>query len=133
MRATSKPTKRAVVEEALQLLVQTRGQAGIRRLRGKVQWEGDLQAMRVDRVTDLTCSKRRPALVISPDSFNAQQQDLVVAAITSQVLKYPFDGQAPSAVASASARAECGAACARELELLSPARHGRPTFAAGGR
>jgi mRNA interferase MazF len=35
--------------------------------------------------TDLTSSKRRPALVISPDSFNAQQQDLVVAAITSQV------------------------------------------------
>lgn len=35
--------------------------------------------------TDLTSSKRRPALVISPDSFNAQQQDLVVAAITSQM------------------------------------------------
>ena len=35
--------------------------------------------------TDLTSSKRRPALVISPDSFNAQQQDLVVAAITSRV------------------------------------------------
>ncbi len=35
--------------------------------------------------TDLTSSKRRPALVISPNSFNAQQQDLVVAAITSQV------------------------------------------------
>ena len=35
--------------------------------------------------TDLTSSKRRPALVISPDSFNAQQQDLVVAAIASQV------------------------------------------------
>jgi Arc/MetJ family transcription regulator len=50
MRASRKPTKRAVVEEALQLLVQTRGQAGIRRLRGKVQWEGDLQAMRADRV-----------------------------------------------------------------------------------
>jgi len=35
--------------------------------------------------TDLTSSKRRPALVISPDSFNAQQQDLVLAAITSHV------------------------------------------------
>lgn len=34
--------------------------------------------------TDLTSSKRRPALVISPDGFNAQQQDLVLAAITSR-------------------------------------------------
>jgi hypothetical protein len=30
MRASSKATKRAVVEEALQLLVQIKGQAGIR-------------------------------------------------------------------------------------------------------
>ena len=35
--------------------------------------------------TDLTSSKKRPALVISPDSFNSQQQDLVVVAITSQL------------------------------------------------
>ena len=35
--------------------------------------------------TDLTSSKKRPALVLSPDSFNAQQQDLVVVAITSQL------------------------------------------------
>ena len=35
--------------------------------------------------TDLTSSKKRPAVVISPDSFNAQQQDLVVVAITSQL------------------------------------------------
>lgn len=34
---------------------------------------------------DLSSSKRRPALVISPDSFNDQLQDLVLAAITSQV------------------------------------------------
>ena len=34
--------------------------------------------------TDLSSSKRRPALVVSPDSFNDQMQDLVLAAITSQ-------------------------------------------------
>jgi len=35
--------------------------------------------------TDLSSSKRRPALVISPDAFNDQTADLVVAAITSQL------------------------------------------------
>ena len=34
--------------------------------------------------TDLSSSKRRPALVVSPDSFNQTMQDLVLAAITSQ-------------------------------------------------
>ena len=34
--------------------------------------------------TDLTSSKKRPALVISPDSFNASNQDVVLVAITSQ-------------------------------------------------
>ena len=35
--------------------------------------------------TDFSSSKRRPALVISPDAFNGQMQDLVVVAITSQL------------------------------------------------
>ncbi len=35
--------------------------------------------------TDLSSSKRRPALVVSPDSFNDAGADLVLAAITSQV------------------------------------------------
>ena len=34
--------------------------------------------------TDLSSSKRRPALVISPDSFNEQGQDVVLISITSQ-------------------------------------------------
>jgi mRNA interferase MazF len=34
--------------------------------------------------TDLTSSKRRPALVISPDFFNALNQDVILATITSQ-------------------------------------------------
>ena len=37
------------VEEALRLLVQTRGQTAIRRLRGKVTWEGDLNVSRLAR------------------------------------------------------------------------------------
>jgi Arc/MetJ family transcription regulator len=49
MRRSGLPTKRAAVEEGLRLLIQTRRQAGIRRLRGKVRWEGDLDAMRSDR------------------------------------------------------------------------------------
>lgn len=42
-------TKREVVELALQTLVRLNKQAQIRSLRGKVQWEGDLDAMRTDR------------------------------------------------------------------------------------
>ena len=42
MRSSGARTKRAAVEEGLRLLIQTRGQGGIRRLRGKVAWQGDL-------------------------------------------------------------------------------------------
>ena len=49
MRSSGARTKRAVVEEALRLLVQTKGQSGIRHLRGKIAWEGDLDASRLER------------------------------------------------------------------------------------
>ncbi len=49
MRATGLKTKRAVVEAGLRLLVQVKGQSGIRRLRGKVKWEGNLEEMRSGR------------------------------------------------------------------------------------
>lgn len=49
MRASGKTTKRAVVEEALHMLVQTKRQAGIRKWRGKVAWDGDLEASRASR------------------------------------------------------------------------------------
>lgn len=39
--------------------------------------------------TDLTTTKKRPALVISPDFFNNLQQDLVLVAITSQLADEP--------------------------------------------
>ena len=51
MRAAGLGSKKATVEAALRLLIQVKAQTGIRRLRGKVKWEGDLEAMRTDRVT----------------------------------------------------------------------------------
>ena len=50
MRSSGARTKRAVVEEALRLLIQTRGQSSIRRLRGKVAWDGDLHVSRLERL-----------------------------------------------------------------------------------
>lgn len=49
-RASGKPTKRAVVEEALKLLVATRGQAGVARLFGTVRWRGNLDESRRGRI-----------------------------------------------------------------------------------
>jgi Arc/MetJ family transcription regulator len=49
MRASGAPTKRAVVEQGLRMLIQVRGQRAIRRLRGKVKWTGDLNASRLGR------------------------------------------------------------------------------------
>lgn len=45
---TGAKTKKDVVTEALRLLVRTRRQAGIKTLRGKLKWEGSLDAMRTD-------------------------------------------------------------------------------------
>ena len=50
MRSSGAPTKRAAVEEGLRLLIQTKGQGSVRRLRGTVPWLGDLNASRLERV-----------------------------------------------------------------------------------
>lgn len=50
MRSSEATTKRGVVEEALRLLIQTRSQGSVRRLRGKVAWDGDLNASRMQRI-----------------------------------------------------------------------------------
>lgn len=42
-------TKRETVEEALRLLIALKNQAPIRQLRGKLNWEGDLDKMRIDK------------------------------------------------------------------------------------
>jgi Arc/MetJ family transcription regulator len=52
MRVSGQATKRAVVEEALRLLVQTAAQASIKRLRGRIDWHGDLDLSRASRVSE---------------------------------------------------------------------------------
>jgi len=42
-------TKKAVVETGLKLLVQIKKQEQIKSLRGKLKWDGDLGAMRLDQ------------------------------------------------------------------------------------
>ena len=49
LRATGLKTKRAAVEEALRTLLRLKRQEGIRRLRGQLDWQGNLSAMRSDR------------------------------------------------------------------------------------
>ena len=46
LKATGLTTKKDVVEQGLKLLVMRNKQQGIRNLRGKVKWEGDLDEMR---------------------------------------------------------------------------------------
>ena len=48
MKASGAKTKREAVEEALRTMIRLRGQEEIRKLRGKIQWVGDLDAMRTD-------------------------------------------------------------------------------------
>jgi Arc/MetJ family transcription regulator len=49
MKSSGAGTKKAAVEAALRLLVETHGQVGIRRLKGKVHWEGNLEESRRGR------------------------------------------------------------------------------------
>jgi Arc/MetJ family transcription regulator len=49
MQSSGTTTKKAAVEAGLRLLVQMHGQASIQRLRGKVQWEGNLDESRASR------------------------------------------------------------------------------------
>jgi Arc/MetJ family transcription regulator len=42
------PTKKAAIEQGLKLLVQINSQKQLRELKGKILWEGDLEAMRQD-------------------------------------------------------------------------------------
>jgi Arc/MetJ family transcription regulator len=49
MRLTGLKTKKEAVELALRTLLRLRQQEEIRRLRGKLDWQGDLDAMRADK------------------------------------------------------------------------------------
>jgi Arc/MetJ family transcription regulator len=52
MKKTKAPTKRAAVEAGLRLQLQLDAQKGIRSLRGKVIWDGDLERSRLGHVED---------------------------------------------------------------------------------
>jgi Arc/MetJ family transcription regulator len=49
MKASGLTTKKATVEEGLRLIISLKKQEGIKSLRGKVKWEGDLDQMRTDQ------------------------------------------------------------------------------------
>ena len=49
LRSTGLKTKREAVEHGLRTLLRLSRQAQIRGLRGKLHWQGDLDAMRRDR------------------------------------------------------------------------------------
>jgi Arc/MetJ family transcription regulator len=49
LKASGARTKREVVELGLRTLLQLGKQAEAKRLRGKIQWQGDLDAMRRDK------------------------------------------------------------------------------------
>lgn len=48
LAASGCKTKKEAVEEALRLLIRLKKQADIRQYRGRLQWEGDLEQMRID-------------------------------------------------------------------------------------
>ena len=48
LRATGLKTKREAVEKGLQTLLRLSRQSELRRFRGKLNWQGDLNAMRTD-------------------------------------------------------------------------------------
>lgn len=48
MTLSGHKTKRETVEAALALLVRLKSQEKIRTTRGKLRWEGDLEALRID-------------------------------------------------------------------------------------
>ncbi|MGO9718018.1 MAG: type II toxin-antitoxin system VapB family antitoxin [Steroidobacteraceae bacterium] len=49
LRLTGLKTKREAVELGLRTIVRLRKQEEIRRFRGKLNWQGDLEAMRSDK------------------------------------------------------------------------------------
>ena len=49
LRATGLTTKREAVELGLRTLLRLKEQEEIKRFRGKLDWQGDLDAMRIDK------------------------------------------------------------------------------------
>jgi len=53
LESTGLNTKKAVIEEALRTLIRLKKQGQVRSLRGKLQWEGDLNMLREARFADV--------------------------------------------------------------------------------
>ena len=49
MKETGISTKKGVVEEGLKMLLRLKRQERIKKWRGKLKWDGDLNEMRTDR------------------------------------------------------------------------------------
>jgi len=49
LKVSGLKTKKDAIEEGLKLLVQLKTQKEIRRFRGKLEWSGDLDEMRLDK------------------------------------------------------------------------------------
>jgi len=49
LKASGAKTKKEAVELGLKTLLQLSRQSQVRRLRGRVRWEGDLEGMRTDK------------------------------------------------------------------------------------
>jgi Arc/MetJ family transcription regulator len=49
LKATGLKTKKEVVEEALKMLLKVKKQSQLKSLRGKLNWEGDIEKMRTDK------------------------------------------------------------------------------------
>ena len=52
MRSCGARTKKATVEAGLKLLAETHAQSSIRRLRGKINWHGDLNQSRLTKAVE---------------------------------------------------------------------------------
>jgi Arc/MetJ family transcription regulator len=49
LKTSGLKTKKEVVEEGLRLLVKVKNQSKLKKLRGKLKWEGNLEEMRIDK------------------------------------------------------------------------------------
>ena len=49
LKTTGLKTKKEVVEEALKILLKVKKQSQLKSLRGKLNWEGDIDNMRTDK------------------------------------------------------------------------------------
>lgn len=59
MKATGAATKKAAVETALRKMVELRKQEGIKKWFGRIEWDGDLAAMREGRLPEWEAGRKK--------------------------------------------------------------------------